>query len=78
MATLKLTRPIIGIEYRTPQDVFDIMCARIKFAAKSDLRAGMEKAAGIADAYGNLRTGSWHEDAARAIAAAIRQAAEEA
>ncbi len=29
LALADLTRPIIGIENRTPQEVFDMMCARI-------------------------------------------------
>lgn len=36
MGDIELTRPIIGIENRTPQEVFDIMCDRI---ARSGLEA---------------------------------------
>ena len=32
-ATLALTRPIVGIENRTAQEVFDIMCDRFRLAA---------------------------------------------
>lgn len=31
----RLTRPVIGIENRTPQEVFDIMADRIRYALRA-------------------------------------------
>lgn len=39
LTSAELTRPIIGIENRTPQEVFDIMCDRVR---RSLARAGLE------------------------------------
>lgn len=42
-----LTRPIVGIDFRIPQEVFDIMCDRFRRAscvsetAKSDTQSGL-------------------------------------
>lgn len=37
------TRPIIGIENRTAQEVFDMMCDRIRYAKVPDLIAHIER-----------------------------------
>lgn len=39
LTSAELTRPIIGIENRTPQEVFDIMCNRVRHSLA---RAGLE------------------------------------
>ena len=44
----RLTRPIIGIENRTPQEAFDIMCDRIR-GALTELQHRRAEEAGTAD-----------------------------
>lgn len=39
-----LTRPIVGIENRTAQEVFDIMCDRVRAAADVAYQAGTHEA----------------------------------
>jgi hypothetical protein len=45
----ELTRPIIGIENRTAQEVFDMMCDRIRYAKVPDLIAHIERLEGLVE-----------------------------
>lgn len=40
--TVEMTRPIIGIENRTAQEVFDIMCDRFRHAHRLSSTAALE------------------------------------
>lgn len=54
----ELTRPIIGIENRTAQEVFDMMCDRIRYAIRSLSQPGEGSAgASVGPGAGDLRNG---------------------
>lgn len=60
----RLTRPIIGIENRAPQEVFDIMCDRFRSGTKETERPSLDRielAERIADDY----CGAHHDDLSR-------------
>jgi len=82
-AEYEVTRPIIGIENRTAQEVFEIMCDRFRTSfpliAAQAHNATVEQCAEVADNYPKRDPGEdgsayW---AADEIAAAIRSLKEE-
>lgn len=78
LTSAELTRPIIGIENRTPQEVFDIMCDRI---SRAGLEAGKaeesmrERAADVAKWYGGEANMLQNDNVMRETHVAIRDAA---